>query len=124
VSFSSDPAQDTPKQLRSFIQGKRISPRMWIFMTSYGATEGIRRTVHDLFYPKGHVDEPSEQIGTLVDPVTANTIVLVDGMLQIRGRYDIRDEGAVDQLLIDAGMLVNRPDYYHKPAPDSVDSGP
>jgi cytochrome oxidase Cu insertion factor (SCO1/SenC/PrrC family) len=112
VSFSINPGKDTPARLRDYVRGKRISPRMWIFLTSLGDEAALRRTVNALFYPVAEtVPEGKQRAGLLLDSIRTNKVVLVDGMLRIRGRYDIRDPGEIDRLLQEAGLVVNRPQY-------------
>ena len=37
-------------------------------------------------------------------------VVLVDGQMRVRGRYDLSDPDAIDTLLYHTGLLVNRGD--------------
>ena len=82
VSISVDPQFDSPERLAEYARVHRASPRMWTFLT--GQTEGVRDISH----------------GT--------QLVLVDREGRIRGYYDAEEAGAVDRIVRDAALLVNR----------------
>jgi protein SCO1/2 len=103
VSFSVDPAYDTPPRLAAFAAAHKASPRMWTFLT--GSLEAIKTTVVDglkiaIGAPEGDQDFASVFHGT--------HFVLVDQQRRIRGYYDSSSPDVVDRVLHDAAMLVNR----------------
>ena len=101
VSFSVDPAHDTPEVLRSYAQGYQASPR-WLFLTGERAElykliqSGFRLAVGDT--PEGKASE-----GELV--THSDRMVLVDGALRIRGYYHGTDERDLEALLRDLKSL-------------------
>lgn len=105
VSFSVDPAYDTPDRLASYASRNRASPRTWKFLT--GSFDQVKQTVVDGLKismadkaPEGEQDFGSIMHGT--------HFVLVDKDGRIRGYYDSKDPGVVDRVLGDAAMLINR----------------
>jgi protein SCO1/2 len=87
VTVGLDPQVDSRENLLEFTSRHRVSPRMWSFLSGESAT------LRDA-YEKG---------GPL-------SVVLVDQKMQVRGRYDLGEKGSVDQVLYEAGLLVNRGD--------------
>jgi len=105
VSFSVDPAYDTPARLDEFARHYRASPRMWKMLT--GPLDAMKSTVEDglkiaMGKPQGENDFASLFHGT--------HFVLVDRDLRIRGYYDSAAPDTEDRLLHDATMLINRGD--------------
>jgi protein SCO1 len=103
VSFSVDPAYDTPARLAAYAREHRASPRMWKMLT--GPLETMKGTVEDglkiaMGAPAGEQDFASIFHGT--------HFVLVDSELRIRGYYDSTAADVEDRLLQDATMLINR----------------
>lgn len=103
VSFSVDPAYDTPAVLAAYAQKHKVSPRMWHLLT--GPLDDIRETVEGglkmaMGNPEGEQDFASLFHGT--------HLVLVDADLRVRGYYDSTEADVVDRLLSDAAMLINR----------------
>jgi protein SCO1 len=82
VSITVDPQFDSPERLAEYARVHRASPRMWTFVT--GPIEGVR----------------SISRGT--------QLVLVDRQRRIRGYYDPQEADAVDRIVRDAALLVNR----------------
>jgi protein SCO1/2 len=105
VSFSVDPAYDTPERLAAYARQYRASPRMWKMLT--GSFDAMKATVEEglkiaMGSPAGEQDFASLFHGT--------HFVLVDADLQIRGYYDSSAAEVEDRLLHDAAMLINRGD--------------
>jgi protein SCO1/2 len=103
VSFSVDPAYDTPARLAEYARAHRASPRMWKMLT--GPLETMKSTVEEglkiaMGSPAGEQDFASLFHGT--------HFVLVDADLRIRGYYDSTAADVEDRLLHDATMLINR----------------
>lgn len=91
VSFTVDPAWDTPEVLARYAAQYRTSDAAWSFLTGDEAT--IRRLCRE-----GFRVALSEQ-GTEAEPITHSTrLVLVDRRGHIRGYYDATDEAAMRQL--------------------------
>jgi len=93
VSVVVDPARDTPATITAWGREHKTNPRRWALLT--GSLDALKQTRHDLGL------DPSRYA---VDP-----LVLVDGQGRIRGVYEPRPEDptALDQLVYDAGLLVN-----------------
>ncbi|MDZ4694417.1 MAG: SCO family protein [Deltaproteobacteria bacterium] len=105
VSFSVDPAFDTPEVLRQYATRYKASPRMWRFLT--GPLGDIKATVVDglkiaMGEPEGEQDFESIFHGT--------HFVLVDRQMRVRAYHDSSDPNVVDNVLRDAAMLLNRGD--------------
>jgi protein SCO1/2 len=105
VSFSVDPAYDTPARLEEYARRFRASPRMWKMLT--GSLDSMKATVEEglkvamgASAPAGETDFASLFHGT--------HFVLVDAQLRIRGYYDSAAPDVADRLLHDATMLINR----------------
>jgi protein SCO1 len=103
VSFSVDPEFDTPPRLAAYAREHRASPRMWTFLT--GPADAVRATVE-----KGlriHVGrDPADTSPAGISHGTH--LVLIDGAARIRGYYDSDDPDAIDRVVRDAALLVNR----------------
>ena len=103
VSFSVDPEYDTPARLAAYARDHRASPRMWSFVT--GRADAVRETVErGLRVSMGR--EPGDPSPAAISHGTH--LVLVDGAARIRGYYDPEAPDAVDRLVRDAALLVNR----------------
>jgi protein SCO1 len=103
VSFSVDPGYDTPARLAAYARTYRASPRMWTFLT--GPVQAVRETVErGLRVSMGRDAADPSPAG-----ISHGThLVLVDRSSRIRGYYDPNDAGALDRLVRDAALLVNR----------------
>lgn len=101
VSFTVDPEYDTPEVLAEYAKRFRASQFMWSFVT--GPRDKVQSLVRDGFkiYMEGSTDDP-------VNIGHGSHFVLVDGAQRIRGYYDLSDEKAMDELLRDVGLLINR----------------
>jgi len=100
VSISVDPEFDDPARLAVYAREHRASPRMWTFLT--GPIDAVRETV-----VRGlRISMDPERPGG--DAFHGTHLVLVDGEGRIRGYYDPEDAGAVERVVRDAALLVNR----------------
>jgi protein SCO1/2 len=102
VSFSVDPGYDTPARLAEYARVHRASPRRWSFLT--GPEEAVKRAVASglkVSMGGGAGGDPAEIFHD-------SHLVLVDGRGRIRAYYDSDEAKAVDQVVRDAGLLVNR----------------
>ncbi|HEU4384936.1 MAG TPA: SCO family protein [Anaeromyxobacteraceae bacterium] len=103
VSISVDPQFDDPGRLAAYARGHRASPRMWTFLT--GPTEAVRQTVvQGLRISMGRDPDLPGAEGVF----HGTHLVLVDREGRIRGYYDPDAAGAVERVVRDAALLVNR----------------
>ena len=98
VSFSVDPAHDTPVVLRGYAEKLHAQPGRWEFLT--GDKGAIYRLSRDGFkLAVGAGDIPGE-------PVHSTRVVLVDRRGEIRGYYDATEADAVTRLLAETTHLL------------------
>jgi len=103
VSISVDPGFDTPARLAEYARTWRASPRMWTFLT--GPSDAVRKTVVEglKVSVQGGPDAASP------DAISHGThLVLVDRLGRIRGYYPSDAPDAVDRVVRDAALLVDR----------------
>lgn len=94
VSFTIDPAEDTPSVLAAYAKTHGASASMWYFLTGPVATlEMLDRDAFKL----GNID------GTLQH---STRFVLVDRQGQIRGYYDTSESAAIPRVISDATALA------------------
>jgi len=94
VSFTVDPANDTPAVLAAYATRYRAEPDRWFFLTGErAALETICRTGFKL----GDVD------GSLVH---STRFVLLDRHSRVRGFYSLLEDGALPKLLHDIRTLA------------------
>jgi cytochrome oxidase Cu insertion factor (SCO1/SenC/PrrC family) len=97
VSFSVDPAHDTPDVLRDYAERAGASDR-WLFLT--GPREEIASILKNGFKVAFADDGPPTA------PIThSDRLVLVDRALTIRGYYHGRDSDDLARLAHDAATL-------------------
>jgi protein SCO1/2 len=102
VSFSVDPAYDTPARLTEYAQRYRADPARWRFVT--GPTDDVRRLI------EGPLMNSMAREG--VTPSGAPAIshsgyfLLIDGRGHIRGAYDSSSLPRLDEMERDARFLV------------------
>ena len=100
VSFSVDPAHDTPEVLKEYADRNGADPKRWLFLT--GDTDAMYKLSIDGF--KLAVDATG---GTPAEPIVHSTrFVLVDQQGRIRGYYGMDDADAMSQLTKDAKGLL------------------
>jgi protein SCO1 len=103
VSFSVDPAHDTPERLTAYARTHHANPRTWSFLT--GPEAAVRRAV---------VEGLKTAMGR--DPglpgpegiIHGSHLVLVDGRGRVRAYYDAASPEVVERVVRDAALLVNR----------------
>jgi len=93
VSFTVDPAHDTPGALAAYAKVHHASPDNWYFLTGPVAT--LQLLDKDVF-KLGDVDSTLQH---------STRFVLVDRRMQIRGYYDSSEPDAVSRLLADVHAL-------------------
>jgi protein SCO1/2 len=102
VSFSVDPAYDTPARLAEYAQRYRADPERWRFVT--GPVDAMRRVVEGPFM-NSMASEGTTPSGA---PAIAHSgyFLLVDGNAHIRNAYDSNDIQRLDEMIRDARYLV------------------
>jgi protein SCO1/2 len=104
VSFSVDPEYDTPERLRDYARQHHASPRLWSFLT--GPRAIIRGVVVDGL--RAAMGEEVAPDGGSAGPFHDAHLVLVDRAGRVRGYYDSSDTEAMERVVRDAALLVNR----------------
>ncbi len=102
VTLGLDPAIDTQPALLEFTRHRRVSPRIWSFLS--GDADAVRNARQAL----GLRVEGGEP--TAAAPGGPLAVILVDAQMRVRGRYDLSNPEAIDTLLYHTGLLVNRGD--------------
>jgi protein SCO1 len=99
VSFTVDPAKDTPQVLRGYAEKLQAEPGRWDFLT------GPQSTIYNLSRNgfKLAVSDGSEAQGI---PVHSTRMVLVDRHGTIRGYYDAAEADTVTKLVADTTHLL------------------
>ncbi|MGQ0506307.1 MAG: SCO family protein [Myxococcaceae bacterium] len=105
ISFTVDPEHDTPRVLKTYAEGHKVSPRIWSFLT--GSREALQKTVVDGLKIYMAKEGPADD---LMSYAHGGHFVVVDGKMQLRGFYDSNDPEAVNHILRDVGLLLNRGD--------------
>jgi protein SCO1/2 len=100
VSFSVDPAHDTPPVLAAYAKEHGADPSRWTFLTGDG--EAIRKAVVDGLKVAA---QPVGEDQDLASVFHGSHFVLVDAEGRIRGYYDSADADATDRLLADLSRL-------------------
>jgi protein SCO1 len=94
VSFTVDPARDTPAVLAEYAKTHRASPEHWYFLT--GSPVTLQKLDRDTF-----------KLGNLDATLQHSTrFVLVDRQSRIRGYYDTSDSRAIPRVIQDIFALA------------------
>ncbi len=103
VSFSVDPAADTPAVLRDYAHRFGADAEQWLFLT------GKREELYDLIDKGFHLGVAQRDEKGVTDPnqliTHTDRFVLVDRKLRIRGYYRGLEAAAVDDILRDVARL-------------------
>lgn len=102
VTFTVDPEHDNEKVLFDLARKHKASPFTWSFLTG-NDKEAMFKLYRDGF-KVGVEQNPKDMFGI----AHSEKIVLVDGENRIRGFYAF-DNNSVNKLMIDVGLLINRP---------------
>lgn len=94
VSFTIDPARDTPPVLAEYAKIHGASPKLWYFLT--GPPSTLQKLDRDTF-KLGNVDATLEH---------STRFVLVDRQSRIRGYYDTSESGAVRKVIENVNALA------------------
>jgi protein SCO1/2 len=96
VSFSVDPAKDTPQVLRGYAEKLQAEPGRWDFLT------GPQSTIYNLSR-NGFKLAVGDEKGV---PIHSTRMILVDRHGEIRGYYDAAEADAVTKLVADTTHLL------------------
>jgi protein SCO1/2 len=96
VSFTVDPAKDTPEVLRGYAEKLQAEPGRWDFLT------GPQSTIYNLSR-NGFKLAVSEENKI---PIHSTRMILVDRRGEIRGYYDATEADAVTKLVADTTHLL------------------
>jgi protein SCO1 len=102
VTFTVDPEHDNERVLFDLARKHKANPFTWTFLTG-SDKEGMFHLFRDGF--KVGVEQNPQD---LFDIAHSEKIVLVDGENRVRGYYAF-DDTSINQLMIDVGLLINRP---------------
>jgi len=94
VSFTVDPATDTPPVLAAYAKLHGASPAMWYFLT--GPVPVLQTLDRDAF-KLGNIDASMQH---------STRFVLVDGQGRIRRYYDTSEASAIPNLISDVSALA------------------
>ena len=98
VSFTVDPARDTPEVLQNYAAKFGVSsPDEWAFLTGMPA-DRVRRTIQEGFKLAASASTGHKHAGGNYQVIHSPRIVLVDARGRIRGLYDMTEPDAVEQL--------------------------
>lgn len=98
VSFTVDPARDTPAVLAEYAKLHGASPERWYFLT--GPEAALQTLDRDVFH-LGNVDASLEH---------STRFVLVDRQARIRGYYDTSESRTIPKLIEDIYALARERD--------------
>ena len=102
VTFSVDPANDTPERLADYARAYGADPGRWTFVT--GPSEEIERAVVKGFKIAMGRETVGEGKSAVIQIFHGEHFVLVDGAGRIRGYYESAGEG-MEKLLRDLDAL-------------------
>jgi len=94
VSFTVDPAQDTPPVLAAYAKLHGASPALWSFLT--GPVPTLQMLDRDAF-KLGDIDATMQH---------STRFVLVDGQGRIRGYYDTSEPASIPKVIADVSALA------------------
>jgi protein SCO1/2 len=95
VSFTVDPAHDTPAVLRQYMADQALPSEHWRFVT--GEPEAVFRLVRQGF-KLGVGEREADATGVAYDIAHSTKLALVDGDGGVRGFYGIDDEYGTDEI--------------------------
>lgn len=101
VTFTVDPEHDTPEVLFKTARDRKANPHVWTFLTGTDK-ESMFKLYKDGF------KVGAEHSKNIMEIAHSEKIVLVDDANRIRGYYPF-EEHSINQLMIDVGLLINRP---------------
>lgn len=97
VSFTVDPARDTPEVLAGYAQRNKADTAQWVFLT--GPMETLHRLKRNAFL-----------LGDVTGQLDHSTrFALVDRRGRIRAFYDTTEDGAIKRVIADVKRLREEP---------------
>lgn len=102
VTFTVDPDHDNEKVLFDLARKHDANPFTWTFLT------GNDKDAMFKLYRDGFKVGVEQNPKDLFDIAHSEKIVLVDGANRVRGYYSF-EENDINKLMIDVGLLINRP---------------
>jgi protein SCO1/2 len=103
VSFTVDPAADTPPVLSEYASRFHADPEHWLFLT------GERAALYELIGEGFHLGVAQREEGGVTDPnqliTHSDRFILIDRALRIRGYYRGIEASAVPSVLRDIDRL-------------------
>jgi protein SCO1/2 len=105
ISFTVDPAYDTPEVLAEYAEKQGADPTRWRFVT--GDHESLHTLVSEGFALA--LEQAGADPNGTPDIVHAEHFVLVDRRGAIRGYYDSNDAQRIERMLQDARRLMREP---------------
>jgi protein SCO1 len=102
VTFTVDPEHDNETVLFKVARERKANPHIWSFLTGSDKEQMFK------LYRDGFKVGVEQNPQNLFDIAHSEKIVLVDGENRVRGYYAF-DEHSVNKLMIDVGLLINRP---------------
>lgn len=102
VTFTVDPDHDNEKVLFDLARKHKANPYTWTFLT------GSDKEAMFKLYRDGFKVGVVQNAKDLFDIAHSEKIVLVDTDNRVRGYYAF-EENSINQLMIDVGLLINRP---------------
>ena len=99
VSFTVDPAKDTPERLREYAGQLHAQPGRWDFLT------GPKSEIYNLSL-NGFKLAAASRSSENPEPLHSTRMILVDRHGQIRGYYDAVTADAITKLLADTNHLL------------------
>ena len=102
VTFTVDPDHDNEKVLFDLARKHHANPFTWTFLTGSDKEELFK------LYRDGFKVGVEQNPKNLFDIAHSEKIVLVDSEARVRGYYSF-DTNDINKLMIDVGLLINRP---------------
>lgn len=102
VTFTVDPEYDTEKVLFDLARRHKANPYVWTFLT------GTDKEAMFKLYRDGFKVGVEQNPQDMFDIAHSEKIVLVDQENRVRGYYSF-EENDINKLMIDVGLLINRP---------------
>lgn len=102
ITFTVDPEHDNEKVLFGLARKYDANPFIWIFLTGNDKDSMFK------LYRDGFKVGVEQNPTNMFDIAHSEKIVLVDGENRVRGFYAF-EENRINQLMIDVGLLINRP---------------
>ena len=96
VSFSVDPAIDTPERLNAYARLHRAKDGVWFFLT--GSQQTLRKLDRDAF-KLGNIDASLQH---------SSRFVLIDGHMRIRGYFDTSSADSIPRLIAGIQQLESQ----------------